>query len=83
MRLKRGISQERLAELCTFHRNYVGAVERGENNLTLVNVGKLAAALGVTMAELFADVPTYEGLREEYLSAWKERDRSKLPPWYR
>ena len=51
----RGISQEKLAELAGLHRTYVSSIERGERNVSLVNIERLAAALGVTMAELMPD----------------------------
>jgi transcriptional regulator with XRE-family HTH domain len=49
------ISQEKLAELAGLHRTYVSSVERGKNNISLVNIERLAAALGVTMGELMPD----------------------------
>lgn len=54
-RLKRGLSQERLAELARLHRNYVGSVERGERNISIDNIEKLAGALGVQIAHLLTE----------------------------
>jgi DNA-binding XRE family transcriptional regulator len=52
LRLKCQITQEQLAELCDLHRTYVGAMERGERNVSLNNIVKVAQALNVTPAEL-------------------------------
>lgn len=56
LRTTRGWSQELLAEEAGLHRNYVGGLERGERNVSLVNIGKLAAAFGVTPSELLKGV---------------------------
>lgn len=58
LRLERGLSQEELAALCGLHRTYVGAVERGERNVTLRTVAKLAAALGVDSFDLLRGTAT-------------------------
>jgi transcriptional regulator with XRE-family HTH domain len=50
-----GISQEKLAENANLHRTYVSSVERGKRNISLVNIERLAAALGVSMGELMPD----------------------------
>lgn len=47
IRLERGYSQEAFAEVLGVHRTYLGAVERGERNLTLQTVERLAGDLGV------------------------------------
>ena len=51
-RLERGISQEAFAELMGVHRTYMGGVERGERNLTLNSVERMAEKLGVEVEEL-------------------------------
>lgn len=51
LRLTKGISQEGLADLAGLHRTYVGAVERGERNITLLNANRIAEALGVKLSD--------------------------------
>ena len=57
LREDRGYSQEQLAELAGLHRNYVGGVERGERNIALENIVKLAQALSVRARDLFETLP--------------------------
>ena len=52
IREERGISQEKLAGLADLHRAYIGQIERGEKNIGLVNLEKIAKALGVETKEL-------------------------------
>jgi len=46
-RLERGLSQEQFAEVLGVHRTYMGGVERGERNLTLKSVERIAARINV------------------------------------
>jgi transcriptional regulator with XRE-family HTH domain len=52
LRQGRGLSQEKLAELAGIHRTYVGSLERGERNVALMNIVRVAAALDVDPADL-------------------------------
>ncbi len=54
-RLAKGLSQEALAELATLHRTYVGSVERAERNVSIDNIERLAAAVGVALPELLRE----------------------------
>jgi transcriptional regulator with XRE-family HTH domain len=49
------LSQEELADKCGLHRTYVGAVERGERNVTLSSLEVLALALNVDVPTLLTD----------------------------
>jgi len=52
LRESKKMSQEQLAELAGLHRTYVGGIERGERNPTLLNLLKIARALEVPLSEL-------------------------------
>ena len=59
LREEQNLSQERLAELaelCELLRNYVGGVERGERNISLLNIVKLAHGLNVKAAKLVESI---------------------------
>ncbi|HZB89779.1 MAG TPA: helix-turn-helix transcriptional regulator [Terracidiphilus sp.] len=53
LRKEKGLSQEGLALACDLDRTYVGGVERGERNVSLLNIRKIADALSVSARELF------------------------------
>ena len=54
-RLARGLSQEAFADLLGIHRTYIGGLERGERNVTLRTVERLAERLGDRASELLGD----------------------------
>jgi transcriptional regulator with XRE-family HTH domain len=53
-RKRKGISQEQLALMAEVDRSYVGRVERGDNNVAILTLAKLAKALGVSVSKLAA-----------------------------
>jgi transcriptional regulator with XRE-family HTH domain len=53
LRKAKELSQETLALVCDLDRTYIGGVERGERNISLINIYKIADALGVSARELF------------------------------
>jgi transcriptional regulator with XRE-family HTH domain len=55
-RLALGLSQEALAERADLHWTYIGGIERGERNVSLVNIVKVAHALDVTPSKLLAGI---------------------------
>ena len=55
MRREQGLSQEAFADRVGLHRTYMGDVERGERNIGLVKVGRIAAALGVQPSSLLTE----------------------------
>jgi transcriptional regulator with XRE-family HTH domain len=53
LRKQKGLSQEALALACDLDRTYIGGVERGERNISLLNIQRVADALGISVRELF------------------------------
>ena len=52
-RIEQQLSQEELASRCGFHRTYIGQIERGERNPSLLNILTLCRTLGVSLPEFF------------------------------
>lgn len=52
LRKDKTLSQEKLAELAGVHRTYIGMVERGERNISILNLKKIALALKVNVSNL-------------------------------
>jgi transcriptional regulator with XRE-family HTH domain len=53
LRKAKGYSQEELADLANLHRTYIGSIERGEQNVSLDNIEKIAKALKTSISALF------------------------------
>ena len=53
LRKEQGLSQEELGFKSNLHRTYIGMIERGEKNITLVNIKKIADALNIRLTDLF------------------------------
>ncbi|WP_028896978.1 helix-turn-helix domain-containing protein [Prevotella sp. HUN102] len=56
LRKAAGFSQEKFAALVGVHRTYIGMIERGEKNITITNIDKIATALKINISELFKDL---------------------------
>jgi transcriptional regulator with XRE-family HTH domain len=55
-RAKLRMSQEAFADYCGLDRTYMGGIERGERNVSLVNIEKVAKALHISLSELFRGI---------------------------
>ncbi len=64
LRKARGLSQESLGEKGGFHYSYIGQIERGEKNIALSNLAKIAEALEVGIHQLFSFSYELESLTE-------------------
>lgn len=52
LRIAQGLSQEVLAQKAKLHRTYIGGIERGERNVSLVNIEKISVALNITVEDI-------------------------------
>lgn len=55
-RKSKGLSQEELAARASLHRTYIGMIERGEKNITLININKIATALEMPINKLMEEI---------------------------
>ena len=62
LRHSKGISQEKLAEIAEIHRTYIGDVERGVRNVSLLNMSRIAVALDVPLSTLIRDMEANPGV---------------------
>ena len=84
-RTKKGLSQEKLAELCGCHPTYIGQLERGEKNATLESIERIAAALNISLSKLFEKLGGQEDDTKdiplacyEFLSAKSKDEQEQL-----
>ena len=56
LRKNQGVSQEVFADKCDLHRTYISDIERGERNVSLENIEKIANVLNIQVSELFREV---------------------------
>lgn len=57
LRLEHGLSQEEFALEANLARSYMGDIERGQRNVSLINMARIAGALQVSLSELCEDIP--------------------------
>ncbi len=79
LRFTRGWSQEVLAEVAGLHRTYVSSIERGERNVSIDNLEKLADAFDLSVAELFRR-PSLEDMKDRLKDLGIEEPRAYYGP---
>jgi transcriptional regulator with XRE-family HTH domain len=60
IRKEKGLSQEQLGEVSGLHPNFIGAIERGEKNVTVESLVRIAAGLDISMEQLFRYIDPME-----------------------
>ena len=56
LRIVHGLTQEALAQKASLHRTYIGGIERGERNVSLVNIEKIANVFDISITSLMGDL---------------------------
>ena len=62
IRISKGISQEKYADMCNLHRTYISDIELGKRNVSLENIEKMANALDMSISKLFQEVENDAGI---------------------
>jgi transcriptional regulator with XRE-family HTH domain len=75
-RIRKGLTQEQLAKLLDSHENYLGALERGEKNVTLKVVEKIVKELDISLEELFRSIDPIDKYDQITLIAELLKDKS-------
>ena len=65
LRRRKGFSQESFADHCGLHRTYMGGIERGEHNLTIMTALTVAKGLDITVAKLLSGIEQHVSLKDE------------------
>jgi transcriptional regulator with XRE-family HTH domain len=76
LRTEQGYSQEAFADKCGVHRTFMGTIERGESNLSFLNIHKVAATLGISLSTLFQDIEQRDQIQSEDTATLKPKIRN-------
>lgn len=60
LRQEKNLSQEEFASLCKVHRTYMGALERGEKNMTVITAQKITKELGISLSDFFSKLENHK-----------------------
>jgi transcriptional regulator with XRE-family HTH domain len=84
LRISQGLTQEELGEKAGLHYKYIGAIERGERNLSLESIEKIAKGLGIGIGELFSFTSQKKSvgeiglMKKEIMKLFKNKDLRTL-----
>jgi transcriptional regulator with XRE-family HTH domain len=65
LRQRKGFSQESFADHCGLHRTYMGGIERGEHNLTIMTAVTVAKGLDITVARLLSGIEKHVSAKDD------------------